>query len=183
MIWLLSGTVVVSILTSALCSASETATFAIGTSQLRTMEEEGFRGANALAELTTRGNQTRAAVVFLNTLSNTLAVGIMVLLGYGMWDTSGGWWGLLTGSLAVLILGQGIPRLLASRHPTRFALAAAPAVLTGVKASRLSPSPSVSSLGWGGPMGRTCRLRKSATSVNSRNWGKKRGWSEKTSTS
>ena len=121
MIWLLSGTVVVSILTSALCSASETATFAIGTSQLRTMEEEGFRGANALAELTTRGNQTRAAVVFLNTLSNTLAVGIMVLLGYGMWDTSGGWWGLLTGSLAVLILGQGIPRLLASRHPPRFA--------------------------------------------------------------
>ena len=133
MIWLLSGVAVVSILTSALCSASETATFAIGTSQLRTMEEEGFRGANALAELTTRGNQTRAAVVFLNTLSNTLAVGIMVLLGYGMWDTSGGWWGLLTGSLAVLILGQGIPRLLASRHPTRFALAAAPAVLTGVK--------------------------------------------------
>ena len=79
MIWLLSGVAVVSILTSALCSASETATFAIGTSQLRTMEEEGFRGANALAELTTRGNQTRAAVVFLNTLSNTLAVGLSLI--------------------------------------------------------------------------------------------------------
>ena len=133
MIWLLAGTAAVSILISALCSASETATFAIGTSRLRTMEEEGFRGANALAELTARGNQTRAALLFLNTLFNTLAVGTAVLLGQGMWGTSGGWWGLVAGSLAVLILGQGIPRLLASRHPIRFALAAAPAVLTGVK--------------------------------------------------
>ena len=130
MIWLLSGTAAFSILVSALCSASETATFAIGTSRLRTMEEEGFRGAKALGELRIRAEQTRAALLFLNTLFNTVAVGTVVLLGHTLGGTAGGGLGLLAGSVAVLIFGQGIPRLLASRHPTRFALAAAPAVLT-----------------------------------------------------
>ena len=129
MIWLLSGTAALSILVSALCSASETATFAIGTSRLRTLEEEGFRGANALGELRIRAEQTRAALLFLNTLFNTVAVGIVVLLGHTLGGIAGGGWGLLAGSLAVLVLGQGLPRLLASRHPIRFALAAAPAVL------------------------------------------------------
>ena len=133
MIWLLAGAALVSIFLSALCSASETATTAVGTSQLRTMEEEGFHGAQALAELRTRSNQTRAALLFLNTLFNTLAVGTLVLFGSTLRGTSGGWLGLLVGSLAVLILAQGIPRLLASRHPIRFALAAAPALLMGVK--------------------------------------------------
>ena len=133
MIWLLAGTALVSIFLSALCSASETATTAVGTSQLRTMEEEGFHGAQALAELRTRSNQTRAALLFLNTLFNTLAVGTLVLFGSTLRGTSGGWLGLLVGSLAVLIFAQGIPRLLASRHPIRFALAAAPALLMGVK--------------------------------------------------
>ncbi len=129
MIWLLSGTAAFSILVSALCSASETATFAIGTSRLRTMEEEGFRGANALGELRVRTDQTRAALRFLNTLFNTVAVGTLVLLGYTLGGTAGGGWGLLAGSLAVLTLGHWIPRLLASRHPIRFALAGAPTVL------------------------------------------------------
>jgi len=130
MIWLLSGTAALAIFASALGSASETATFAIGTSRLRTMEEEGFRGAKALGELRIRAEQTRAALLFLNTLFNTVAVGTVVLLGHTLGGTAGGGLGLLAGSVAVLIFGQGIPRLLASRHPTRFALAAAPAVLT-----------------------------------------------------
>ena len=129
MIWLLSGTAALSILVSALCSASETATFAIATSRLRTMEEEGFRGANALGELRIRAERTRAALLFLNTLFNTVVVGTVVLLGHTVGGTAGGGWGLLAGSLAVLTFGQGIPRLLASRHPIRFALAAAPAIL------------------------------------------------------
>jgi CBS domain containing-hemolysin-like protein len=141
MIWLLAGTAVVSIFLSALCSASDTATTAIGTSQLRTMEEEGFRGATALAELRTRAHQSRTALLFLNTLLNTMAVGTVVLLGNTLRGTAGGWWGLLAGSLAVLILGQGIPRLLALRHPIRFALAAAPAVLTVVKGLAVATGP------------------------------------------
>ena len=75
MIWLLSGTALVSILISALCAASETATFAIGTSRLRTMEEEGFRGADALADVRGRAEQTRATLLFLNTLFNAVTVG------------------------------------------------------------------------------------------------------------
>ena len=129
MIWLLSSAAAVSILISALCSASETATFAIGTSRLRTMEEEGFRRADALAELRNRAEQTRALLLFLNTLFNSVTVGAVVLLGYQLYGTAGGEWGLVAGALAVLIFGQGIPRLLASRRPIRFALAAAPAVL------------------------------------------------------
>ncbi len=133
MIWLFAGTVVLSILIAALCSASETATFAIGSSRLRTMEEEGFQGANALADLRSRPDRTRGALRFVNTLFSTVAVGAMVLVGHILGGTAGGAWGLVAGSLAVLILGQGIPQLLASRHPIRFALAAAPAVLAVVK--------------------------------------------------
>ena len=129
MIWLLSAFAALSILVSALCSASEIATFAIGTSRLRTMEEEGFRGADALSEVRVRAEQTRAALLFLNTLFNALAVGLVVLLGHTLGGISGGGWALLVGSLAVLIFGQGFPRLLASRHPIRFALACAPTVL------------------------------------------------------
>ncbi len=129
MIWLLASTAALSILISSLCSASETATFAIGTSRLRTMEEEGFRGADALTELRNRAEQTRAALRLLSTLFNALAVGSVVLLGYTLRGPAGGGLGLLAGSLAVLIFGQGLPRLLASRHPIRFALAAAPVVL------------------------------------------------------
>lgn len=129
MIWLLSSAAALSILISSLCSASETATFAIGTSRLRTMEEEGFRGADALAELRNRAEGTRASLLFLSTLFNAVTVGTAVLLGHLLRGTAGGWLGLLAGSLAVLIFGQGIPRLLASRHPIRFALATAPAVL------------------------------------------------------
>ena len=129
MIWLLLAAGGVSMLVSALCSASETATFAIGTSRLRTMEEEGFRGATALADLRTREDKTRATLLFLNTLFTAMVVGTMVLVGHAVGGTAGGAWGLLASSLAVLILGQGIPRLLASRHPIRFALAAAPFVL------------------------------------------------------
>ncbi len=128
MIWLLSGTAILSILISALVAASETAMFAVGSSRLRTMEEEGFRGADALADLRNQSDSTRAALLFLNTLFNTVAVGTLVLLGHALWGTSGGGWGLLVGSLAVLTLGQGIPRLLASRRPIRFALAAGPPV-------------------------------------------------------
>ncbi len=129
MIWLLSGAAALSILVSALCSASETATFAVGTSRLRTMEEEGFQGAQALAELRIRAEPTHGALLFLSTLFNAVAVGTVVLLGHTLGGLAGGGWGLLAGSLAVLIFGQGLPRLLASRHPIRFALGAAPAVL------------------------------------------------------
>ena len=129
MIWLLSSAAALSIIISSLCSASETATFAIGTSRLRTMEEEGFRGADALAELRNRAEQTRASLLVLNTLFNSVTVGAVVLLGYALYGRAGGEWGLLAGALAVLIFGQGIPRLMASRRPIRFALAAAPAVL------------------------------------------------------
>ena len=129
MIWLLSGAAALSILVSALCSASETATFAVGTSRLRTMEEEGFQGAKALADLRIRAEQTHGALLFLSTLFNAVAVGTVVLLGHTLGGLGGGGWGLLAGSLAVLIFGQGLPRLLASRHPIRFALGAAPAVL------------------------------------------------------
>ena len=129
MIWLLSGAAALSILVSALCSAAETATFAVGTSRLRTMEEEGFQGAKALAELRIRAGPTHGALLFLSTLFNAVAVGTVVLLGHTLGGLAGGGWGLLAGSLAVLIFGQGLPRLLASRHPIRFALGAAPAVL------------------------------------------------------
>jgi len=128
-IWLWSGAGVVSILVSALCAAADTATFAVGSSRLRTLDEEGFRGADALTEVRGRASQSRATLLFLTTSFNAVTVGSAVLLGHASLGTVGGLSGLVAGTLAVLIFSQGIPRFLASRRPIRFALVAAPAVL------------------------------------------------------
>ena len=93
------------------------------------MEEEGFRGAGALTAVRGGANQTRATLLFLSTLFNAVTVGAAVLLGHILRGTAGGLLGLFAGALFVLIFSQGIPRLLASRRPIRFALVAAPAVL------------------------------------------------------
>ena len=130
MIWVLAVVAALSILGTALFSAAEAATFGIGSSRLRTLEEEGFRGAAALVDLRGRSESVRAALLLLNGLLQAVAVGTLVMLGGRLWQPNGTWIGLLLGATAVLIFGQGLPRFVAGGRPIRIALASAPALIT-----------------------------------------------------
>ena len=59
------------ILLSAVISASETAIFTIGESRLRTLREEGFRGAGALAGLRSRPDLFHVLFLIFNTLTTS----------------------------------------------------------------------------------------------------------------
>jgi putative hemolysin len=129
MIWVLAVVATLSILGSALCSAAEASTFGIGSSRLRTLEEEGFRGAQALVDLRGRSESVRAALLLLNGLLQAVAVGTLVMLGGALWPPNGAWIGLLAGTATVLVFGRGIPRFVAGGRPIRIALASAPALI------------------------------------------------------
>jgi putative hemolysin len=109
-------------------TAGGTAIFAIGASRVRTLVEEGFAGASALAKLEGRlGLRTSLALVA--TALRLSAMG----LGTAAAAAAGG----LTGALialpiliiGVLLVGREVPLGLAARFPVRVALAAAPLLL------------------------------------------------------
>ena len=129
------------ILGAALCSAAEAATFGIGFSRLRTLEEEGFRGAAALVDLRGRSESVRAALLLLNGLLQAVAVGTLVMLGGRLWQPNGTWIGLLLGATAVLVFGLSLPRFIAGGRPIRVALASAPALITVERIVRALASP------------------------------------------
>ncbi len=141
MIWLLLAAAAVSILLSAVLSAAEAATFAVGLSRLRTLEEEGFHGAEALADLRGRPEAVRTSLLALTTVLNACAVGISVIMGTLLRGTTGGVLGLLIGGGVVLVMGQSLPRFLATVRPLRLALAAAPLLILvdGVVAATTVP--------------------------------------------
>tara|TARA_Y100000590_G_scaffold470420_1_gene664761 strand:+ start:359 stop:1615 length:1257 start_codon:yes stop_codon:yes gene_type:complete len=125
MIWILLIVAVFSLLSSALLSAAETAVFTIGYSRLRTLEEEGFQGSKALADLRVMPESARFSLLILNTILNTVSVGLSVTIGILITDTPGGLLGILIGVIAVVIIGEIIPRFLATKRPLRLALSTA----------------------------------------------------------
>ena len=129
MIWLLLAAAVVPILLSAALVAAEAAAFAVGSSRLRTLEEEGFQGAEALADLRARPEAVRASLLILTTMLNAAAVGVSVILGTLLGGTSGAVLGLVIAGGAILVIGQSIPRLLATIRPLRMALGVAPLLM------------------------------------------------------
>ena len=129
MIWLLLAVAAISILLSAVLSAAEAAAFAVGSSRLRTLEEEGFRGAEALANVRARPEAVRTSLLILTTMLNALAVGLSVIMGTLLRGTTGGVLGLLIGGGVVLVMGQSLPRFLATIRPLRLALGAAPLLI------------------------------------------------------
>ena len=126
MTWLLGAAALILIACSALLTAAEAAVFALGESRLRTLAEEGFQGAEALAELRARPRRLRASVLFLTTLINLAALGLLMLLGVAYGGVSGGVMAAAAGIPVILLAGQVLPRATAERRPLRLALSSAP---------------------------------------------------------
>jgi CBS domain containing-hemolysin-like protein len=123
------------ILLSAIFSASSTALFSVGGARIRTLREEGFKGAEALAEVRARAGAIQGLLLFLGTLSSLLAVGLLTgwfALQYEVQGFVAGLGlvaGLFGSAFVVLLLGEILPRSVAARRSIRVALAVAPAIL------------------------------------------------------
>jgi putative hemolysin len=129
------------ILLSAFFSASSTAVFSVGGSRIRTLLEEGFKGAQELSELRTRAGLVQGLLLFLSSLSSLMGVGLFTGWCAMEWGTSGLLLGLLGSGTIVLFLGELLPRSFAARRSIRVALAVAPLLLAieGILGPLLSP--------------------------------------------
>ena len=114
-----------------LVAAGLTATLAavskIGDSRSRILAEEGFAGADALAELRT-GEVGTSALGVLRAICSLGAAAAGVAAAAVLWGPRGMWIGGPVVVLFVLLAGEVGPRALSGRRPVRLALAAAPAL-------------------------------------------------------
>ena len=120
---------VAAILISAFFSASSTAIFSVGGSRLRTLVEEGFKGAQQLSELRSRTGFLQGILLLLGTLANLLVVGMVTGWGALRWGVEGFAIALPASAAAIILFGELLPRSLAARRSIRIGLAVAPAVL------------------------------------------------------
>lgn len=126
MTWLLGAVALVMLFCSALLAAGEAAVFALGESRLRTLSEEGFRGAEALAYLRATPSELRASVLFLTGVFNLSVLTLLILVGVSTNGITGGVLTAVIGGPVILLFGQLFPRAAAERRPLKFALSAAP---------------------------------------------------------
>ncbi len=117
------------ILLSAFFSASSTAVFSVGGPRIRTLREEGFKGAEELSELRTRTGPIQGILLFLASFLALLAVGVLTGWFALRWGLPGLFLGLLGSSLCVLILAELLPRSIAARRSIQVALGVAPVIL------------------------------------------------------
>ena len=120
---------VAALLISAFLSASSTAIFSVGGSRLRTLVEEGFKGAQELSELRSRTGFLQGILLLLGTLTNLLVVGMVAGWGALRGGVEGFAIALPASAAAVILFGELLPRSLAARRSIRIGLAVAPAVL------------------------------------------------------
>lgn len=114
------------LLLSALISAAETAVFSVGESRLRTLQEEGFRGAEELAHLRAEPRPFQTAFHLANTVANLIPMGLLAGAGAVDWGIFGFLLTLPGAVIVVVLVGELLPRALAAQHPIRVALASAP---------------------------------------------------------
>jgi CBS domain containing-hemolysin-like protein len=126
---LLGAIIALLLLASAFISAAEASVFALGPSRIRTLTEEGFRGADALSQLHSRSTATRAALFVLDTLANLVCIGLAVALAGSRWGWSGAVPVVLGAPVGVLLIGELVPRALAARRSIMIALSTAPLLL------------------------------------------------------
>ncbi|MGD8362890.1 MAG: hemolysin family protein, partial [Gemmatimonadota bacterium] len=101
----------------------------VGGSRLRTLVEEGFKGAQELSELRSRTGFLQGILLLLGTLTNLLVVGMVAGWGALRWEVEGFAIALPASAAAVILFGELLPRSLAARRSIRIGLAVAPAVL------------------------------------------------------
>jgi len=121
---------------SALVSAMEAAAFSVGTSRIRTMQEEGFHRADSLARIRYESPGIRPTLFAVNTTLNVAAVSLGTLAVVEVLGRAAASWAIPAGIVIIILVAEALPRLLASRSPIRMALLAAPALGALERAAR-----------------------------------------------
>ncbi len=117
------------VLLSAFLSAGETAVFTIRESRLRTLREEGFRGAERLSQARWDSPGIRSSLFLVILVLNVLAAGAIIGGMALEWGPGAFWAGLPMAAVLVILVSEIIPRSLSGRRPIRFALLSAPLLL------------------------------------------------------
>jgi putative hemolysin len=125
MTWALLSFALLCQLASSLVSAAETACFTLTRARVRTLVEEGFPGAAGLATVRDRSSSIQASVLVLGTFLNVLAAGALVATAASLWGWMGAVWAVPVAAVLALLLGEVVPRGMATRYPIRLALRSA----------------------------------------------------------
>ncbi len=117
------------LLCSATLSATESAAYSLSASRVRTLVEEGFRGADRLNQVRQEAPSIRAAVFVVNAVLTFSSVGLLVGGAVQRWGSLALPVAAPAAAVAVLLISQGVPRLIAARQSIRLALMSAPFLL------------------------------------------------------
>ncbi|MEX2048700.1 MAG: hemolysin family protein [Gemmatimonadota bacterium] len=128
---------VVLLVVSAALTAAQVAASQVGASRIRTLQEEGFQGAAALAQVREADVSVRASIRLVTRVCNLTALGIATVLGVETWHaTFPVIFVVLSGIAVVHIVADVVPHVLAARSPVRIGLTSAPLLLTAAKLAR-----------------------------------------------
>jgi len=141
MMGLAGASVALLLLLSAVLTAAHDAAFQIARSHLRTLEEEGFEGAEALLRVRDQKRDVRASVRAVTQLFDLSALAIMTITGVSTWGAAGPLVSAAVGIVIVLFVADLIPHVYAARRPVRLALSSAPMLLRLERMTRLLTVP------------------------------------------
>ena len=114
---------------SAFFSGSEVALIAINRVKVRTLINEGRKGAEALAQLKEHPDHILITILIGNSIANIGAVAIATVMAMEFFEGPGIWIAIGVVFLVLLIFGEIGPRLYATRANENFALSVAPVIL------------------------------------------------------
>ena len=117
------------LLFSTTLSVAESAAYSIGPSRVRTLVDEGFRGAAGLSRVRQDCPSIRAAVFVVHAGLDLCSVGLLVGGAVLRWGVIAIPTTVPAATLAVLLVSHGVPRLIAARQSVRLALLSAPFLL------------------------------------------------------
>jgi putative hemolysin len=141
MMGLAAAAVLLLLLTSAVLTAIHDAVFQIASSHVRTLQEEGFAGASALARARDNKHSVQASVRVATQAFNLVALSVMALTHVSTWGMGGPVASTLVGAVIVLVVADLIPHLIAARRPVRLALSTAPILLAVERIARPLTAP------------------------------------------
>ena len=129
------------LLMSAALTAAQTAASKVSDSRLRTLQNEGFKGADALATLRGKESDVGSSIRLITGGLNLSMLGIGVATGVLTLERGPPILDVIFGVVVVIMLADVFPRAIAARHPIRLALASASILLSLTKWTQLLSKP------------------------------------------
>lgn len=125
-LWLIFGTIIISMSLSAFFSASETGLTAITRSRIHNLVVEGNRRAKLVSELRKRKEALIGTVLFGNTVVNIGASALVTSLAIKWMGDEGVVYATFGMTVLILVFGELMPKTYAILNPEKVALAVAP---------------------------------------------------------